>query len=131
MRARGASCTVETQDGAGGELTVHERGDRDGVPGKTVQKVRRAVERVGNEHQATGRARGRRELLGDQRRVRMAAADDFLERAFGSVIDVAHEVRRGFTLPLELGQAGGASADLFRRLGRRGHARREQGAIVG
>ena len=102
------------------ELAVDQRGDRHGVPGQAVQEVRRAVERIGDEDQAARAAQRGRALLGEQRRVGVAAGDHLGDRRLARAIDLADEVVGALGLPHQGGATLGALAhDRRRRAPRR------------
>ena len=57
-------------------LAINHGGDRNRIPRKAVQEVRRAVERIGDEDQTIERLEMGRSLLGDEAGVGMSPAND-------------------------------------------------------
>ena len=78
----------DVEHDAGRELAVDERGDRHGVPRKAVQEVRRAVERIGDEHETARRRRA----IGESSSPRMRASA--MARATTSPIAARRRDRR-------------------------------------
>ena len=117
---------------AGHELAVDERGDRHRVLREAVEEVRRAVERVGDEHESVrvGSASATA-FLGDQRRVGMTARRSTSAIvASARAVDLAHEVGVPFVSHTSDARR---SAPCGRRRAARGggHARGEQRTRVG